>query len=323
MNTVYTQKIFSVDVLPSDGELQNVVVRVKWEYRAKNGANAAWTVHTTDLDSITDIENFVPFDQLTEELVLSWINSKEDMIELKSKLDSDLQAVINTTTKEKLPPWEALDENIFAKNYVLVSNGEVIWGPKRWDTFAINRALLQKSINETVPNVVPIVPEDKPTQINDTTYIYQVDSYDQMPPHDVFEELGEPTWNFSTGKAVATREPKSIAIKTAKELVTLAAEERLLYGNFYKDFQSEKEYVISCIESGEVALCYTTMNETDTFVWRSIDNSKIEFTKSELELVLQKMSLHFQSSRSSFFDIMSQVETATTVVQLKQIYFSL
>lgn len=323
MSTVYTQKIFSIEVIPNDGNLENVVIRVQWEYRARDGANAAWTVHTTELDSIADTENFVPFRELTEELVLGWITAKEDMVALKQALDTELQIVIDTPLKQKLPPWEALNENIFAKNYILVTNGEVIWGPKRWDTFAINRALLQNSINETVPNVVPMVPEDKPTQINDTTYIYQVDSVDQMPPHDIFEELGEPTWNFSTGKAVAVHEPKPIAIETAKELVIREVEERLLYGNFYKDLQSEKEYIISCIESGEVVLCYTTMNETDTFVWRSIDNSKIKFTKSELELVLQKMSLHFQSGRSSFFDIMSQVETATTIDELKQIYFSL
>lgn len=323
MSTVYTQKIFSIEVLPLSGELENVVIRVQWEYRAKNGPHAAWTVHTTELDSVSDTTNFTPFGELTESQVLTWINAKENMVALKTNLDDELQAVIDAPSKAKLPPWEGIDDNLFAKTYVLVANNQVIWGPKRWDTFAINRALLQNSINEIVPNVVPIVPENEPTEINDTTHIYQVGSYDQMPPHDIFEELGEPTWDFSTGKAVAVRESKSISIESAKEIVAQTAEERLLYGNFYKDLHSEKEYIIYCMECGEVSLCYSTMSDSDTFVWRAVDNSKIEFTKSELELVLQKMSLHFQSSRSEFFNIMSQVETATTVDELKQIYFSL
>lgn len=320
MSTVYTQKIFSIEVIPNDGDLENVVIRVQWEYRARDGANAAWTVHTTELDSIADTENFVSFSKLTEELVLGWITAKEDMVALKQALDTNLQAVINTPSKQKLPPWEALDENIFSKNYVLVSNGEVIWGPKRWDTFTINRVLLQNGINETVPNVVPIVPENEPTQIDDTTYIYQVSSYDQLPSYDIFEELDEPFWDFSTGKAVINRFVSEVSLEKSKQILSQEAKMKLLYSNFYIGTKNEKSFAINGAEIGEILVSYNNMSEDSTFVWRSTDDNKLEFNKEEVELFLTNATTYFQNNRLRYFDIVDSISSANSVQEVHNIY---
>ena len=54
------------------GDLQNVVTDVKWNLFADNGGLGTRYVGNTAIPT-PDIANFVPFDQLTQEIVQSWI----------------------------------------------------------------------------------------------------------------------------------------------------------------------------------------------------------------------------------------------------------
>ena len=72
----YTWKITGVKTLDTN-EVENAVVQTYWEKIGtdSDGNEGKFVGATPFSQSTVDPENFVPFTQLTEELVLSWIQS--------------------------------------------------------------------------------------------------------------------------------------------------------------------------------------------------------------------------------------------------------
>jgi hypothetical protein len=95
-------------------DLSDVVINVKWSYTGKDDAgnegvfNGATPLETKDIDPAT----FVPFDQLTEALVLSWV---EPIV------------MGNATYWQHIN--DAITEQIAAKTANLNPNAPLPWNP--------------------------------------------------------------------------------------------------------------------------------------------------------------------------------------------------
>lgn len=321
MSTVYTQKIFSIEVIPNDGNLENVVIRVQWEYRARNGANAAWTVHTTELDSIADIENFVPFSELTEELVLGWITAKENMVALNQALDTNLQAEIEKQSQAKIPPWEDIRDTVLTRDYVLVHNGQVILGPFRWNTGLINQTLQNNNIAVTLSNIIAIIPENEPLVIDKNTFIYRIGKIQQSESDPDFEQYtSDIVWNFSTGVANGTYKIQHMPLEQASEFVLSVARSKYLSDKLIELSVNSTQYILTEFDIQELQLHHSILNNDDTIDWIDFELNKVTLTKQQISDLLSLYSVALLERHTQFFITKSEIQLATTTEELKILF---
>lgn len=72
MATTYEHKILGMRVIQSAGDLQNVVYEIDWQLQATDGLFVAFYSNTSKV-SAPDPDNFIPFDDLTEDDVKAWL----------------------------------------------------------------------------------------------------------------------------------------------------------------------------------------------------------------------------------------------------------
>ena len=112
MANTYTWKINALDVHPTENNLSNVVYNVHWGMTATSdqtdsGGNAYTTnVIGTQIVSAPTPDQFVDFDSLTEDDVISWLEASDmDIEEIKAGLDLSIQDLITPTSETKNVPW--------------------------------------------------------------------------------------------------------------------------------------------------------------------------------------------------------------------------
>jgi len=93
-----------MDTAPSDNGLADVVKVIHWRLTAKNETHSADTYSTLSLDA-PDPESFTSFDSLTEEQVISWVESKLDVDSIKLGLNAQLELLANPPIVVKQGPW--------------------------------------------------------------------------------------------------------------------------------------------------------------------------------------------------------------------------
>lgn len=104
MSTTYTWNVNTMDVAPSADELTDVVKVIHWRLTATNGVHTAETYSTVSLDA-PDAENYTAFADLTEAQVISWVESKLNVEEMKTNLENQLAALANPPIVVKQGPW--------------------------------------------------------------------------------------------------------------------------------------------------------------------------------------------------------------------------
>lgn len=97
----------TVDVYPASGENQNVVYNVHWivigvsdQLDANGNPYTRRVIGTEGLDT-SEITDFVPFENLTNEMVVSWVQSSmgaERVSELEQNVESQINLLINPTS---------------------------------------------------------------------------------------------------------------------------------------------------------------------------------------------------------------------------------
>lgn len=72
----YTWDCKTVDVYPQEGDLENVVYNVHWTLQGEDSETAyIGSCIGTQLLNTKDITNFVPIDQLTNEIIAGWVKA--------------------------------------------------------------------------------------------------------------------------------------------------------------------------------------------------------------------------------------------------------
>jgi hypothetical protein len=79
-----------------DGELSNVIDTIHWRYQAEGGEFTADVYGSVGLES-PEADSFIPSEDLTEDIVISWLEDKLDVEALKEGLDAQLYAIANPT----------------------------------------------------------------------------------------------------------------------------------------------------------------------------------------------------------------------------------
>ena len=106
----YTWDCKTVDVYPTHDGHSDVVYVVHWRLNAESdqqdaeGNNYSASVYGTHSVNADDISNFIPFADLTNDIVTGWVTSgmgDEEVANLKSGLDSNIENQINPTSVTK------------------------------------------------------------------------------------------------------------------------------------------------------------------------------------------------------------------------------
>ena len=110
MANTYTWDCKTVDVYPTHDNESDVVYNVHWRLNAVSDQQDAegndytassYGTHSVNADDIT---NFVPFADLTNDLVTGWVTTgmgEDEVDNLKSGLDNDIDGQINPTSETK------------------------------------------------------------------------------------------------------------------------------------------------------------------------------------------------------------------------------
>jgi len=108
----------TVDAYPQDGEYADLVYNVHWIVTGtsdvenpKGVAYSATNIGTQTLD-VTDVTEFIPFEDLTNEIVVVWTQGamgEEQVASIEASIESQINSLITPTTVtltigEPVPP---------------------------------------------------------------------------------------------------------------------------------------------------------------------------------------------------------------------------
>ena len=108
MAKTYKWKINALDVNINEGNDSDVVYCVHWSYSVEEDGTTAHIIGTHSLEY--DSENFVAYEDITEETVIGWLEEGLDVDSMKEGLDNTLAEKITPKVKTYSNPFPSLAE---------------------------------------------------------------------------------------------------------------------------------------------------------------------------------------------------------------------
>jgi hypothetical protein len=90
--------INQMESLPTDGDLKDFVINVHWNRNAKetiNGVEYFASVYGSQSFSKHDVTNFIPYEELTYDIVCGWLDASMDVAALDLNLDAQIENQVN------------------------------------------------------------------------------------------------------------------------------------------------------------------------------------------------------------------------------------
>ena len=90
--------INQMDSVPTDGTLTDFVINVHWNRNAKetiNGVEYFASVYGSQSFSKDDVTNFIPYEELTYDIVCGWLDASIDVAALDLNLDAQIENQVN------------------------------------------------------------------------------------------------------------------------------------------------------------------------------------------------------------------------------------
>jgi hypothetical protein len=331
--TEYTREILSLYVKPEKDSLRNVVTRVTWRWTVRDEANFADLYRDTYFAN-TDPNNFLDYNDLTDQIVFGWIDSVENINDLGSQLDEKLNQSKNPVMIEKKIPWESPSVYTGEEEYLLVfddepNNVEKIWGPMRWNSKRANDGLRARGVHdyEFPTDIVvyqkQLLPIDGPIAVTQGVKLYKVEFSEQPVLDDRFQYHEGLTWVIDSGKAVGTyfvldrslAEVKSIL---QEQLSTKSFQRQV--GGVEVDFNGYTVKLNTDVVARVTLIQrWQLMADTDTIKHKVNNQLWMDLTKSEVTTLLHAIHDHISSVLNWEHSIFNQIENAEGVSVLKEI----
>lgn len=323
----YDWEILSLYTAPSLDGLNNVVKRVTWRYQAKDGSYAGDIYKDTYFDS-PNSDEFVEYDSLSQDTIVGWIESVENMDEIRAEVLARLESSKRPSIVERSVPWDHLSKYTFEDQYVLVNNGEVVYGPVHWHSDLMNDQLVRLGLEASLPTDIMarkqgIVPIDAPTAINNNVKIYKADMQNEQPEESLFTNNGHIIWDFTTGVAVGTY----VAVDKPIDEVRSNLIERITSNRNDKEVSGTQVSIGNQtykIRTGPFARTnliakLAVMSDSDTCIYKFEENKWAEVTKSDITTILNAVESYVQSVVDWEYNLVQQVMSASSVDALKEI----
>jgi hypothetical protein len=100
--------INQMDCVPKDGDLTDFVVNVHWNRAATKIVNEKeYFASTYGVQSFSkeEVTNFIPYENLTYEIVCEWLDLSIDVDDLDANLDIKIENMINPPIVTLPLPW--------------------------------------------------------------------------------------------------------------------------------------------------------------------------------------------------------------------------
>jgi len=221
----YKWEVLSLYTKPSLDGLENVVRRVTWRYQITDGGNYGEIYQDTYLPDPSGSNTYIAYPNLTEETILGWIQSIEDVPALQAELQLRLEKSKNPDIIENKLPWILEDRYKPREDmYVMVFNDEVVYGPVHWHSDGMNASLEACGHPRSMPEDIlafrkGIVPYDKPLVVSSTLRIYKATMLNDQPPQNPFYNNGHIIWDLSGDIAIGTYQSIEKDIRYGKDFV--------------------------------------------------------------------------------------------------------
>jgi hypothetical protein len=109
MSLTYWWEYPAFDCYPDKDGYIDVVFTVHWRYNAKDDAGHSAVVYSTQAVSYKEGDPFVPFADLTPEIVTGWVTTAmgpEKVAELQANLAAQIEQQIHPSQVTLPPPWQ-------------------------------------------------------------------------------------------------------------------------------------------------------------------------------------------------------------------------
>ena len=108
--TTYEWKIPNLEYYPVKDNLDKVVHVIHWIIIGTNGKyqTSEFGVQTVNTDSLNP-DNYVPFDQLTQEIVVGWLENAmgpDRVNQIKDNIENKINDLINPPNVLAPAPWD-------------------------------------------------------------------------------------------------------------------------------------------------------------------------------------------------------------------------
>jgi hypothetical protein len=292
----YKWEVLSLYTKPSLNGLDNVVRRVTWRYQITDGGNYGEIYQDTYLPDPTDSNTYIAYSNLSEETILGWIQSIEDVPALQAELQVRLEKSKNPDSVENKLPWILEDRYKPREDkYVMVFNDEAVYGPVHWDSDSMNASLEACGHPRSMPEDIlafrkGIVPYDKPLIVSSTLRIYKANLLNDQPAENPFYDNGHIVWDFSGDIAVGTYQSIEKPIIYGYDYVKLViagwiqqmhdTSIKININNVDMMFYSQLPYRL------ELGFKINTMDDTSTCAWKSGDGQWFTASKANLIQIL-------------------------------------
>lgn len=100
--------VSQLDCLPQDGTLKDFVVVCHWRRQAHEVVGDKEydaDVYGTQSFSSEDVTNFIPYEDLTFDIVCGWLESSMDVAAIDANLDTQIENQINPPVVTLPLPW--------------------------------------------------------------------------------------------------------------------------------------------------------------------------------------------------------------------------
>jgi len=107
MANTYSWIISALDAKIKDDNLENVIYNIHWRYYASNGEVEPITATRIGVLNVKYKEGnpFIPYDDLTKNEVIAWLDAGLDVDNLKIQLDKDIELQKNPINETLYPDW--------------------------------------------------------------------------------------------------------------------------------------------------------------------------------------------------------------------------
>jgi hypothetical protein len=107
MANTYNWKINQLDAKIQQDGLDNVIYTVHWSYIAEDDSEPKIVANCigSEYFKYIDGEPFTPYNELTKDDVVGWLESKIDINIMKENLDKQIESIKNPTDEFLKPDW--------------------------------------------------------------------------------------------------------------------------------------------------------------------------------------------------------------------------
>lgn len=102
----YSWVIAALDCKVNENNLQDVVYNVHWIYSATNSDDISAQIYGAQAVSSPSEEAFTPYDELTKEQVVGWLEASMDVPAMNLMLDNQIELIVNPVDVTPPLPFE-------------------------------------------------------------------------------------------------------------------------------------------------------------------------------------------------------------------------